>query len=117
MDNVFIGLIYLILFALWLAAIVFWIISIIEVAKIPDPQFKAAGTDKIVWLLVVILLGVIGALIWRFVKRNDVLAAEGRSAPSAGGSPAAGWYPEPGAAGTLRYWDGTRWTEDRRPGS
>ena len=25
----------------------------------------------------------------------------------------AGWYPEPGAPGSLRYWDGSTWTEQR----
>lgn len=34
---------------------------------------------------------------------------EAESAPRA----PAGWYPE--AAGTLRYWDGSRWTESRVP--
>ena len=26
-----------------------------------------------------------------------------------------GWYADPEAAGTLRYWDGVRWTESRVP--
>lgn len=27
----------------------------------------------------------------------------------------AGWYPHPSMAGTLGYWDGTRWTEQVAP--
>ncbi|MGH9278974.1 MAG: hypothetical protein ACRD12_12825, partial [Acidimicrobiales bacterium] len=77
MGDVIAGLFVLVFVALWLAALVFWIMTIIEVVKIQDDQYKAAGTDKIVWVLIVILAGVIGALIWRFVKRNDVLAATG----------------------------------------
>jgi hypothetical protein len=28
--------------------------------------------------------------------------------------PAAGWYPDPDVHGGQRFWDGSRWTEDRR---
>lgn len=30
-------------------------------------------------------------------------------------SAAAGWYPDPEMADTIRYWDGTKWTEHRAP--
>lgn len=30
-------------------------------------------------------------------------------------SPQAGWYPDPERAGQDRYWNGTAWSEDRRP--
>ena len=29
--------------------------------------------------------------------------------------PAAGWHPDPEQAGTLRYWDGQTWTDQRAP--
>ena len=83
------------------AGTVFWIVKIVEVAKIPDHQYKAAGTEKIVWVLVVALVGWIGGLIWHFAKRKDVLGAAGLAAP--------GWYPQPD--GSMRWWDGTRWNE------
>jgi hypothetical protein len=92
---------------LWAAAVVFWILAIVEVAKIPDWQFKAARSEKIVWLLIVVLLGIIGALIWFLAKRSDVQAAAQRIP-----TPPPGWYPEPGA-GSLRWWDGVRWSDVR----
>jgi hypothetical protein len=46
-------------------------------------------------------------LIWHFAKRREVLAAVGRFS-----APPPGWYPEP-ASGTLRWWDGTHWTDCR----
>lgn len=94
-------------FGLVAAAIVYWIVAILEVARLPEPQFRAAGTEKMTWLLVVALTGIIGALVWRFAKRAEVLAAAGRLP-----APPPGWYAEPGT-GTLRWWDGGRWTEHR----
>jgi hypothetical protein len=98
------GLLFFVIFAVWLGGIVYWIVALVEVAKIPDHQYRAAGTDKTVWILVVALTGVIGALIWLLAKRSDVRAAAGRlpAAP-------AGWYPQPD--GGLRWWDGAQWTQ------
>lgn len=36
--------------------------------------------------------------------------------PSGPPAVAAGWYPDPGGSGHLRYWDGARWTEQTSPG-
>jgi hypothetical protein len=94
-------------FALWLASLVFWIVKIVEVAGIPDHQYEAAQTSKLVWVLIVVLAGIIGALIWQLAQRDKVLAMAGSVPP-----PPPGWYPEPGNDG-LRWWDGTRWTEHR----
>src|ERR1700688_1150694 len=79
---------------LWAAALVFWLLAIVE-------------GEKIVWLLIVVLLGIIGALIWLLAKRSDVKAAAGRIP-----TPPPGWYPEPGV-GSLRWWDGVRWSDAR----
>jgi hypothetical protein len=98
-------------FALWAFAFVFWIVKIVEVAGIPDYQYKAARTEKLAWILVVVLAGIIGAIIWQYAKREQVLAMTGAVPPSP-----PGWYPDPGNDG-LRWWDGSRWTEHRNPGS
>jgi Protein of unknown function (DUF2510) len=102
-----IGLLPLLFLVVWLGAVGFWIAKIIEVARIPDQQFRAAGTDKTLWVVVVILAQIIGALAWQLAKRADVRAAAGRIPP-----PPPGWYAEPGSGG-LRWWDGTRWTDTR----
>ena len=93
--------------ALWIAAFVYWIVAIVEVANTPDAQFRAIASEKIVWLLIVILGGIIGALVWRFAKRADVIRSRGAVPP-----PPPGWYPE-GGTGALRWWDGVRWTDVR----
>ncbi len=70
-----IGGFFLVMIIIWLVCIVagilafiFWIFMIVDVAK---RQFKQEN-DKILWILVVILAGIIGALIYYFViKRPD----------------------------------------------
>ena len=100
-------LFFVVVAGLLIAAVVYWVVVVLEVARLPEPQFRAAGTDKTTWLLVVVLAGIIGALVWRFAKRDDVVAAAGRAA-----APPPGWYPEP-VTGGLRWWDGAGWTEHR----
>ena len=100
-------LVFVLFFVAWIGAFVYWIVALVEVAKIPEHQYRAAGTEKVAWVLVVALAQIIGALVWRFAKRADVLAAAGYVP-----APLPGWYPEPGT-GALRWWDGVRWTDDR----
>ena len=100
---------FLLVAAVFVAGFVFWILTIIEVARLPEYQFQAAGTEKTTWVLVVALAGFIGALIWLFAKRRAVLDAAGRMP-----STPPGWYPEPGSQ-RLRWWDGTQWTNYTGP--
>lgn len=101
---------FIVLFVLvWLAAMVGWVVALVEVARIPDHQYRAAGTEKIVWVLIVALVGAIGALIWLFAARTKVLAAEGQLPTTP-----AGWYPD-AATGGWRWWDGRRWTSAQQP--
>lgn len=63
----FVFLVFL-LIALFVFLFVFWIIMIVDVAK---RDFKKEN-DKIVWILIVVLLGWFGGLIYYFVvKRKD----------------------------------------------
>ncbi len=69
----------------WIAGFVYWIVAIVEVAQTPGWQFKAVGSDKTAWVLIVVLLGIIGALIWLFAKRSAVKAASSCDSPAARG--------------------------------
>jgi hypothetical protein len=64
---------YLIPIGLGMASMVLWIITLVDVAQRKDAEFPNAakgapnGNDRIVWLLVVLLAGFIGAIIYYFV--------------------------------------------------
>ncbi len=87
---------------------VLWILAIVELVRLPEGQFRAAGTEKTTWIVVVAVLHILGAVIWFAAKRSAVKAAV-PLAPS-------GWYPdpEPGAGG-LRWWDGVGWSGHHTP--
>ena len=77
-------LVFPIVFGLiWIAAVVYWIVVIVEVSKIPDMQFRAIGSEKVVWLLIVILGGIIGSLVWTFAKRDEVMRSARRDSAAA----------------------------------
>jgi hypothetical protein len=106
------GIVFIVL---WLAVmavgfggLIFWIVQLIKVIGIPEGQFRAAGTEKLTWGLVVGLLGWIGALVWYFGPRQRVVAAAG--SPMAARGPA-GWFPDPSGSGRQRYFDGAVWTD------
>jgi hypothetical protein len=105
--GIFFVVLWLAFMAIAFGGLIFWIVQLIKVINIPDGQFRAAGTEKMTWGLVVGLLGWIGALVWYFGPRQRVLAAVG--APQAALGPA-GWFPDPSGSGRQRYFDGVSWT-------
>lgn len=84
----------------WLAMLAFWIVSIVDVARTPEHQFRLAGSEKVVWVLLVVLAGLVGGLIWWCWKRGQIRGAVEHPPP--------GWYPD-ASSQTHRWWDGTRW--------
>ncbi len=103
MGGGLLGLFFLVLLAGSIVGLVFWILKLVEVAGIPDYQFRVAGTEKLTWVLVVALAGWIGALIWHLARRPAVLAAAGAIPPAP-----AGWYHDQ-TTFSWRFWDGSRW--------
>ena len=62
-----------VLIALALGACVLWICMIIECAT----KESASGNDKLIWILIIIFTGWIGALIYYFVRRPQRIAELG----------------------------------------
>ena len=103
--------VFIVFFVIWSAiaavgvgSFVFWVVKAVEVARTPEAQFRAAGSEKANWILIVLLAGIAGAVIWQLSMRDRVRAAIG-AAP--------GWYADQN--GTQRWWDGARWTEHAQP--
>ncbi len=66
--------IFLFLFApVFVFGIAFWLWMLIDCLKRPDNMFKFGGNNaKLIWILVIIFTGLIGAVIYYFlIKRTD----------------------------------------------
>jgi Protein of unknown function (DUF2510) len=117
-----------------LGSLAMLVIAVVDIARRPDWQWKIAGQEKVLWLLLVILINLfaIPSLIYWFRIRPKLVAVEHAAAAGAYGAgqvtyagwvpgppptgpfpvPApAGWQPDPSGQHQFRWWDGTRWTE------
>lgn len=56
----------------FLALSVWWLVLLIEAVKIPDAQWDAARQNKILQVLLMVLLGVIGTIIYQFTARPEL---------------------------------------------
>jgi Protein of unknown function (DUF2510) len=115
--------------AIGIGSLVFFVIAIVDIAKRPDWQWKMAGQEKTLWLLLVILVNflAIPSLIYWFSIRKKLQAVEEAAAKGlygpgqmtyAGWEPTpaptaapAGWYADTSGQAAFRWWDGGRWTE------
>lgn len=115
----------------WIIAIgslVMVVIALVDIVRRPDWQWKVAGQERVLWILLVVLVNVfaVTSLIYWFSIRRKLVAVEqaaGRGelgpgvmtfggwapvppAPYAGPAPP-GWYPD--HRGLPQWWDGARW--------
>lgn len=72
-------LFYVLMMIIGLVGLVLWILMIVDIAQRPDEQFPGQGKDqKLLWILVVVLGGWIGALIYYLmVYRQKGAAVKG----------------------------------------
>ncbi len=67
------GLLFCLVFALIsIFAFVFWIVMLLDCVK---KKFKE-DIEKIVWVLVIIFTGIIGALIYYFVVKKNIVSSK-----------------------------------------
>jgi hypothetical protein len=120
-------------FVVILGSLAMTVVAVVDIARRPDWQWKIAGQEKVLWLLLSILINLfaIPSLIYWFRIRPKLVAVEHAAAAGAYGAghvtyagwvpgptpspyPAvapAGWQPDPSGQHQFRWWDGTRWTE------
>jgi Protein of unknown function (DUF2510) len=104
------------------------VIALVDIVKRPEWQWKIAGQEKVLWILLVVLVNVIAipSLIYWFNIRKKLMAVETAAASGQfgpghityagwepGPAPMAppGWHPDPSGQYRFRWWDGTRWSE------
>jgi len=69
-----IGAVFILIVAIiGIALFVFWLLMLIDCLKRQDNKFAIGGDyAKLIWVLVIIFTGIIGALIYYFlIKRNE----------------------------------------------
>jgi hypothetical protein len=80
--------VFFILFGI--AGLALWIWAIVDVVRVPDDSMFKAG-NKLVWVLIVVLAGFVGAIIYLIVGRP----AAGARAPERPGTPGQTPVPPP----------------------
>ncbi len=125
-----------VLFALYfvvvIGSLVMLIIALVDIVRRPEWQWRLAGQEKVLWILLVILVNLfaIPSLIYWFNIRKKLIAVElaasaGQYGPmrmSYGGwepAPAVsppGWHPDPSGQHRWRWWDGSSWSSHTSEG-
>jgi hypothetical protein len=89
-------------------------------ASIQNLVSDSAGVQGAGWGVWVTAIGAVSTLLATIgltvatARSPQVATARSAQVASGTGQPA-GWYPDPNAAGTQRYWDGGQWTEHTSP--
>ena len=73
------SLLVLLLAVISMVLFVWWIVVLVQALRVPESDWVAAGQSKILWVLVVVLLGVLGTILYVLIARP----ALGRPSPTA----------------------------------
>ena len=126
------GLVVLFLFVagLGILGLVGMIVSLVDMAKRPDWQWKMAGQEKVLWIVLVILVNafaIVSLIYWYSIRPKLIAVEQAASAGQFGpgyqtpggwqpgipypGSVPPSWQPDPSGEHRWRWWDGSKWTD------
>ena len=108
-------------------SLVMLVVALVDIVRRPEWQWKLAGQEKVLWILLVLLVNflAIPSFIYWFSIRRKLIAVEQAAAVGAYGpghvtysgweptpppSAPPGWHPDPSDPRGLRWWDGSRWS-------
>ena len=60
---------------LGLAMTALWVWSLVDALRIDDRRWDAAGQSKILWVLLIVLLGLLGSILYLVIPRPALLRA------------------------------------------
>jgi hypothetical protein len=103
-----IGLFFFVFIALDIAIFVLWIMSIVDFVRRPEWQWRLAGKERVLWIVLVIVLNFLAIYYWFWLRKDlqrvEQAAAAGLYGP--GQMTVTGWQPSPWA-----------WTPGAPPGT
>jgi hypothetical protein len=83
-----------------------WLWGLIDASVRPSVAFRQAGSSKALWVVLQVVFGFLGAVVYLTLIRHRIRMLGSRYPVAV----AAGWHPDPGGRHQSRYWDGQGWT-------
>lgn len=69
---------YIAMIAVSIAGVVIWVLALIDIIRRGDKEFPSKGENqKLIWILVIVLAGYIGAIVYYFMVYKKMGAARG----------------------------------------
>lgn len=103
----------LIILAVVFGAIGVWTWSLVDILRRSEPEWKAIGQDRTLWLILVLFVGMIASVGYFLAIRpkfEKLKALGGLPIMPVLNAAPAGWYPDPAGAPMMRWFDGRQWT-------
>lgn len=68
------------LIVLFLVMAALWIWSLVDALRIPDQRWSTTGENKILWVVLIVVLGILGSILYVLIPRKRLGGAPSGSA-------------------------------------